>query len=196
MKGTMSELELSLFRQRSQEALRQKARRGALFLRVAAGYVKVSRDQIEKDPDQRVQGALKLLFAKFAEFHSARQVHIWLRDEGIELPVKAHNPEADGVVWRLPPRTCAGLPSSWRDRRPWSPCALRERRVVSKLRGGRQYQSVTADAPAGASGKNGRTDIRCGAQAILLPDFYNKICHVRTRAVHNNPRPASAVGIL
>ena len=102
MKGTMSELELSLFRQRSQEALRQKARRGALFLRVAAGYVKVGRDRIEKDPDQRVQGALKLLFAKFAEFHSARQVHIWLRDEGIELPVKAHNPEADGVVWRLP----------------------------------------------------------------------------------------------
>ena len=102
MKGTMSELELSLFRQRSQEALRQKAMRGALFLRVAAGYVKVGRDRIEKDPDQRVQGALKLLFAKFAEFHSARQVHIWFRDEGIELPVKAHNPEADGVVWRLP----------------------------------------------------------------------------------------------
>ena len=102
MKGTMSELELSLFRQRSQEALKQKARRGALFLRVAAGYVKVGRDRIEKDPDQRVQGALQLMFAKFAEFHSARQVHIWLRDEGIELPVKAHNPEADGVVWRLP----------------------------------------------------------------------------------------------
>jgi hypothetical protein len=32
MKGTMSELELSLFRQRSQEALRQKAKRGALSL--------------------------------------------------------------------------------------------------------------------------------------------------------------------
>jgi DNA invertase Pin-like site-specific DNA recombinase len=32
MKGTMSELELSLFRQRSHEALKQKARRGALFL--------------------------------------------------------------------------------------------------------------------------------------------------------------------
>src|SRR6476619_4997575 len=99
MKGTMSELELSLFRQRSQEALKQKARRGALFLRVAAGYVKAGRDRIQKDPDQRVQGALQLLFAKFAEFHSVRQVHIWLRDEAIELPVKAHNPEADGVVW-------------------------------------------------------------------------------------------------
>ena len=102
MKGTMSELELSLFRQRSQEALRQKARRGALFLRVATGYVKASRDRIEKTPDQRVQDALKLVFAKFAEFQSARQVHIWLRDEGIELPVKAHNTEAEGVVWRLP----------------------------------------------------------------------------------------------
>ena len=32
MKGTMSELELSLFRQRSQEALRQMARRGALVV--------------------------------------------------------------------------------------------------------------------------------------------------------------------
>ena len=102
MKGTMSELELSLFRQRSQEALRQKARRGALFLRVATGYVKAGRDRIEKTPDQRVQDALKLVFAKFAEFQSARQVHIWLRDEGIELPVKAHNTEAEGVVWRLP----------------------------------------------------------------------------------------------
>jgi DNA invertase Pin-like site-specific DNA recombinase len=102
MKGTMSELELSLFRQRSQEALRQKARRGALFLRVAAGYVKAGRDRIEKDPDQRVQEALKLIFSKFAEFQSARQVHIWLREEGIALPVKAHNAEGQGVVWRLP----------------------------------------------------------------------------------------------
>ena len=76
MKGTMSELELSLFRQRSQAALKQKAQRGALFLRVAAGYVKLGRDRIARDPDQRVQEALKLVFAKFAEFHSARQTHI------------------------------------------------------------------------------------------------------------------------
>jgi excisionase family DNA binding protein len=102
MKGTMSELELSLFRQRSHEALKQKARRGALFLRVAAGYVKAGRDRIQKDPDQRVQEALKLVFSKFAEFQSARQVHIWLRDEGIELPVKSRNTEERGIIWRLP----------------------------------------------------------------------------------------------
>ena len=102
MKGTMSELELSLFRQRSQEALRQKARRGALVLGVAAGYVKVGRDRIEKNPDRRVQEAIGLVFEKFAELKSARQVHIWLRDEGIELPVKSRKGEAHGIVWRLP----------------------------------------------------------------------------------------------
>ena len=49
MKGTMSEMELSLFRQRSLEALKQKAR-GELFLTVAVGYCKVHHDRIEKDP--------------------------------------------------------------------------------------------------------------------------------------------------
>ena len=103
MKGTMSELELSLFRQRSQEALKQKARRGALFLCVAVGYVKSGRDRIEKDPDQRVQDALKLVFSKFAEFQSARQVHVWLRDEGIALPVSSYNAVSGrSIVWKLP----------------------------------------------------------------------------------------------
>jgi hypothetical protein len=103
MKGTMSELELSLFRQRSQEALKQKARRGALFLGVAAGYVKTGRDRIEKDPDQRVQDVLKLVFAKFAELQSVRQVHVWLREEGIAMPTACHSTaEGRSIVWRLP----------------------------------------------------------------------------------------------
>jgi DNA invertase Pin-like site-specific DNA recombinase len=102
MKGTMSELELSLFRQRSHEALKQKARRGALFLGVAAGYVKTGRDRIEKDPDRRVQDALRLVFAKFSEFQSVRQVHRWLRDEGIELAAKSHDEEGRCIVWKLP----------------------------------------------------------------------------------------------
>jgi DNA invertase Pin-like site-specific DNA recombinase len=103
MKGTMSELELSLFRQRSQEALKQKARRGELFLGVAAGYVKIGRDRIEKDPDQRVQDALRMVFAKFAELQSVRQVHVWLREEGIAMPTAFHSTaEGRSIVWRLP----------------------------------------------------------------------------------------------
>jgi hypothetical protein len=103
MKGTMSELELSLFRQRSHEALKQKARRGALFLGVAAGYVRIGHDRIEMDPDQRVQDALRLVFTKFTELQSVRQVHVWLRDEGIALPVARHGAaEGRSIAWRLP----------------------------------------------------------------------------------------------
>src|SRR5882757_1039319 len=73
MKGTMSEMELSLFRQRSMEALKQKARRGELFLSVPIGYLKTSHDRIEKDPDRRIQEAIALVFAKFAEVQTVRQ---------------------------------------------------------------------------------------------------------------------------
>jgi DNA invertase Pin-like site-specific DNA recombinase len=86
----MSELELSLFRQRSHEPLRQKTRRGALFLGVAVGYVKIGRDRIEKEPDRQVRSAVGMVFAKFAELQSVRQVHLWLREERLALPAVRH----------------------------------------------------------------------------------------------------------
>ena len=66
MKGTMSEMELSLFRQRVSEARMLKAKRGELCTTIAVGYRKVAHeDQIEKEPDQRVQQAITLVFKKF-----------------------------------------------------------------------------------------------------------------------------------
>jgi DNA invertase Pin-like site-specific DNA recombinase len=102
MKGTMSEMELSLFRQRSMEALKQKARRGELFLSVPVGYVKVSTDRIEKDPDHRVQEAIALVFNKFSELQSVRQVHLWMRQERIPLPAITHSTTGRSVTWKLP----------------------------------------------------------------------------------------------
>jgi DNA invertase Pin-like site-specific DNA recombinase len=103
MKGTMSEMELSLFRQRVSEARMLKAKRGALFTTIAVGYRKVAHeDQIEKEPDQRVQQAISLVFKKFAEFQSVRQVHRWLRKEGIALPNTAYSPQGRHVIWKLP----------------------------------------------------------------------------------------------
>jgi DNA invertase Pin-like site-specific DNA recombinase len=103
MKGTMSELELSILRQRSLEALKQKARRGELFLTVAIGYVKVRHNRIEKDPDQRVGDAIGLVFRKFTEFQSIRQVHLWLRQEHIELPAVSYSIEGGRrILWKLP----------------------------------------------------------------------------------------------
>jgi len=85
------------------EALKQKARRGELFLTVAIGYVKVGHNRIDKDPDQRVCTAVALVFAKFAELRSIRQVHLWFRQEHIALPAVRYTAD-DGrsIVWKLP----------------------------------------------------------------------------------------------
>src|SRR5947209_1369479 len=102
MKGTMSEMELSVFRQRSIEAIQQKARRGDLFLTVAVGYVKAGSDCIEKDADRRVQQAVALVFRKFAELQTIRQVLVWCRQEKILLPALGSGAAADRIIWRLP----------------------------------------------------------------------------------------------
>ncbi|WP_376708672.1 recombinase family protein [Bradyrhizobium australafricanum] len=102
MKGTFSELELTILRQRSQEALRLKAVRGDLHTSVAVGYVRSSDDKLELDPDRRVREALHLAFRKFAEFGSVRQVAIWLCDNGIKMPIVVYGPRGRMVEWRLP----------------------------------------------------------------------------------------------
>ena len=98
----MSELELSMFRQRSQEALRLKAARGDLHTTIAIGYVRSTDDRLELDSDRRVRGALSLVFRKFAEIGSVRQVAMWLCDEGIKMPMVVYGPQGRIVEWRLP----------------------------------------------------------------------------------------------
>jgi DNA invertase Pin-like site-specific DNA recombinase len=88
LKGTMSEFELNLLRQRSVEAIRQKARRGELRYCLPAGYVWTNDGRIDKDPDQRVQQALGLVFLKMTELGSVRQVLLWFRRQRTELPSK------------------------------------------------------------------------------------------------------------
>jgi DNA invertase Pin-like site-specific DNA recombinase len=102
MKGTMSEMELSIFRQRSTEAIKQKARRGELIRTVAVGYLKTDDDRIEKDADRRVQDAIALVFHKFEELQSVRQVLVWMRREQILLPAVVHSYGRQSIEWRAP----------------------------------------------------------------------------------------------
>jgi DNA invertase Pin-like site-specific DNA recombinase len=101
LKGTISEAELGWIRQRAQEGLLAKARRGELILSLVVGYVESSDGGVEKHPDQRVQQAIALVFRKFSELRSVRQVLIWLRHERILLPV-AVDAKAGTISWRLP----------------------------------------------------------------------------------------------
>ena len=102
MKGTMSEMELSVLRQRSLEALKQKARRGELFMTVAVGYVRIASNRIEKEPDRRIAEAMTLVFAKFTEMQSVRQVHLWFRHERIPLPAVTYGAEGRAIEWKPP----------------------------------------------------------------------------------------------
>ena len=102
MKGTMSEMESSVFRQRSVEAMRQKARRGELHLTVAVGYVKTDDNRIEKDPDRRVQDGIALAFIKFAELQSVRQVLLWFRQENVLVPAIVQGRGKRPIEWKTP----------------------------------------------------------------------------------------------
>ena len=102
MKGTISEMELSTLRQRSQAGLEQKARRGELFTVVPIGFVRNEGNCVELDPDQRVREAMALVFRKFLELGTVRQVLLWLRQERIELPANSFSPSGWQKVWKLP----------------------------------------------------------------------------------------------
>jgi len=102
LKGTMSEFELNLLRQRSVEALRQKASRGELQFRLPVGFCWTENGKVEIDPDRRVQQAVHLVLAKVAELGSARQVLLWFRKEKITLPSLVLDAPGHQVVWKLP----------------------------------------------------------------------------------------------
>lgn len=102
MKGTISEMELSLLRQRSVEALKLKAARGDLHTTVAIGYVRSEGDRIELDPDLRIREAIAAVFTRFVQAGSVRQVLLWFRQERVELPAAIYEDGRRSVVWRLP----------------------------------------------------------------------------------------------
>jgi DNA invertase Pin-like site-specific DNA recombinase len=101
LKGTMSEAELGWIRQRAQQGLLSKARRGELILALPIGYLRAADGRIQKHPDARIREALQMVFRKFGELGSVRQVLLWFRQEALALPSLEQERGAP-VKWRLP----------------------------------------------------------------------------------------------
>jgi DNA invertase Pin-like site-specific DNA recombinase len=86
MKGSISEFELGVLRARMYDAARSKARRGELRISVPVGYVWDREMGLGFDPDMRLQEAIRLIFARFRELGSARQVLLSLAADQLHFP--------------------------------------------------------------------------------------------------------------
>ncbi len=89
MKGTISEAELHMIRQRLDGGIRNKAKRGELRRGLPVGLLWGEADgEVLLDPDEAVRGAIATIFARFQELGSARQVWLWMRSEGVQFPLR------------------------------------------------------------------------------------------------------------
>jgi excisionase family DNA binding protein len=102
LKGTMSEFELSLFRQRAREAFEIKVAAGHAMWEVPVGFTRDEQDRVEKIADRQVQAAIDSVFRKVRELGSARQTALWYRDNKTPLPEAVHGTRGRDIVWRLP----------------------------------------------------------------------------------------------
>ena len=71
LKGTMSQAELHFLRVRLQGGKLTKARKGQLRFPLPVGFVYAGPEGIVLDPDQEVQGAVRLVFTAFGQTASA-----------------------------------------------------------------------------------------------------------------------------
>jgi DNA invertase Pin-like site-specific DNA recombinase len=98
LKGTMSEVELHLIRSRLNGGLWEAARRGDLRTHLPIGYQHDREARIVKVADEAIRETIALIFAKFTELGSARQVTTYLAEQGVLLPHR--RVDEDAVSWR------------------------------------------------------------------------------------------------
>lgn len=100
MKGSISEFELGVIRSRMYEAARSKARRGELRISIPIGYTWHRQIGLTFDPDQRLQEVIRLVFGKFRELGSARQVLLWMASQSIHFPYPTDGRTLTSFEWR------------------------------------------------------------------------------------------------
>jgi DNA invertase Pin-like site-specific DNA recombinase len=100
LKGTMSEAELHVLRARLQGGIRNKARRGELFVRPAMGFVYNADGKLVIDPDQQVQQSVRVLFETFRRTGSAMATVKFFAEQGLQFPRRVHTGANKGdTVW-------------------------------------------------------------------------------------------------
>jgi len=104
----MSAAELHSLRLRLDAGRLSKARRGELIQHVPTGLVRTAEGVI-LDPDESIQQRIHLVFEKFRELRSIRQVMLYFLRNGLQLPRKQTSGLYAGqVLWKDPSSAALG----------------------------------------------------------------------------------------
>jgi DNA invertase Pin-like site-specific DNA recombinase len=105
LKGTMSEHELYLIRQRMLSGKLAKAERGELAVPLPIGYARRPSGEVILDPDEQAQHAVRLVFGTFRRLGTLNSVLRYLVAQEVQLPVRVHSGPSKGELeWRRPTR--------------------------------------------------------------------------------------------
>jgi DNA invertase Pin-like site-specific DNA recombinase len=105
LKGTMSEAELFLIRQRMWGGKLAKAERGELALPLPIGYWRHPSGAVVFDPDTQARTVVRLVFDLFDRLGTLNAVLRYLVDNHVQLPVRSRSsPDKGELTWRRPSR--------------------------------------------------------------------------------------------
>ena len=103
LRGMLSEAELHLLQLRMAAGRMRQVEKGTYRQRLPTGLVRLEDGRVVKDPDQQVQHAIGLVFARFTALGSCQRVLRSLRDDGVLLPRRqSSGPEAGQQLWKPP----------------------------------------------------------------------------------------------
>src|SRR5215831_16679077 len=105
LKGTMSEAELHILKQRLYQGTLQKARRGARSCALPIGYVHHASGEVVYDPDAQVQHVVRLIFRTCAELGTLHALLRYLGQHAMQRGVRLREGPVKGPLeWRRPNR--------------------------------------------------------------------------------------------
>ena len=103
LKGTMSQFELHLIRQRMASGRLAKAGRGELAVPLPAGYARRPSGEAAFDPDEQVQAVVRLVFRLFDELGTVHGVLRFLVEHQVQIGMRERSSPGKGeVTWRAP----------------------------------------------------------------------------------------------
>jgi DNA invertase Pin-like site-specific DNA recombinase len=103
LKGTMSEAELHILRQRLLQGKLQKARRGELGMPVPTGYLRKPSGEVVIDPDEEVRAVVRMVFDEFERIGTLHGVVRELAKHNVSIGVRSRQREELGqLAWHRP----------------------------------------------------------------------------------------------